>query len=491
VQNSAIKISQLVLPLLILLGGLRGQIAFPADPLDRLAYEIALFRISETPVIPLMTPAFLINNGPSRFQVVFHSEVAYNSGAANLENMSDRWIGKGWSYFRSFNISRTGKYYAFSIEPFFFVNQNLKYLEPDRPEAYSRLNDNRYHDQLPLVKLNFRETQLFLHYRGLGGGISNASMWWGAGLQSSLLMTNNTVQFPYLVLGTVHEQRIRNVGLNMQFFFSQLDDKNLAKPYFTALNLDATFYSVPIVTVGLSRLFVTPEKNISWKSALVQPFQVFYRSQLRTEDRPGGWSPDDQMIIGFLRAVFPEAKMTLFFELGRGDHAENWTDLRRHPDHSVATIFGFRKVGLFDNDRLLLGFEYQNNVLPEKYYHLRDLSRVSKISFQDKPSLDFNSYDGRHWAMHSGPDSDDLLLYTGYTTDSWTLIPMLNYERRGVLAAPQGIPEIKVELKLHFQYKFRDFLIKSLVEFERFDNYSFSERKVSNLVVLVGIEKAL
>ena len=110
---------------------------------------------------------------------------------------------------------------------------------------------------------------------------------------------------------------------------------------------------------------------------------------------------------------------------------------------------------------------------------------------QDKPSLGFNSYDGRHWAMHSGPDSDDLLLYAGYTTGTWSLIPMLNYERRGVIAAPQGIPEVKIELKLHFQYAFRDFLIKSLVEFERFDNYSFSERKVSNLVVLVGIEKTL
>jgi hypothetical protein len=293
------------------------------------------------------------------------------------------------------------------------------------------------------------------------------------------------------MLGTIHEQRIRKVGLNARFFFARLDDKNRGEPYFTALNLDATFYSDPIVTVGLSRLFVTPEKIISWRSAIIQPFQVFYKSKLKTKENPEGGSADDQMVIGFLRAVFPAAKMILFFELGRGDHASDWIDLRRHPDHSVATIFGLRKVGLFNNERLLFGFEYQNNVLPEKYWHLRDLSRVSKISFQDKRSVDFNSYDGRHWAMHSGPDSDDLLLYAGYTADSWTFIPMINYERRGVVAAPRGIPEVKYELKLNFQYRFRDFLFNTLVELERFDNYSFKERKVSNLVILVGIEKTL
>ncbi len=486
-----IKISRLpVLLLMILISSLKSQATIPADPLERLTYEINMFRTADTRVIPLMTPAFIINDS-REFRMVIRSEIAYNSGAANLENMSDRWIGKGWSYFRSFNISRAGKYYAFSIEPFFFFNQNLDYIEPDRPRAYSKLIDNRTYDQSPLVKLNLRETQLFLHYRGLGGGVSNASMWWGAGLQSSLLMTNNTVQFPYLVLGTIHEQRIRKVGLNAQFFFSRLDDKNLGKPYFTALNLDATYYSDPIVTVGLSRLFITPESIISWRSAIIQPFQVFYRSKLSTEENPSGWSPDDQMIIGFLRVVFPTANLTLFFELGRGDHAEDWVDLRRHPDHSVATIFGFRKVGLFDNERLLFGFEYQNNVLPEKYWHLRYLGRESKISFQDKESVDFNSYDGRHWAMHSGPDSDDMLIFAGYVADSWTLIPMINYERRGVIAAPLGIPEVKYELKLHFQYKFRDFLINTLVEIERFDNYSFSERRVSNLVILVGIEKTL
>jgi hypothetical protein len=474
VQNSAIKISQLVLPLLILFGGLWGQTAFPADPLDRLAYEIALF-----------------SDEQSTFKVVFRSEVAYNSGTANLENMSDRWIGKGWSYFRSFNISHAGKYYAFSVEPFFFVNQNLDYLEPDRPTVYSRLIDNRHHNNSPLVKLNIRETQLFIHYRGVGAGISNANMWWGAGLQSSLLMTNNTVQFPYLVLGTIHEKRIHKVGMNVRFIFSRLDDKNLGEPYFTALNFDATYYSNPIVTVGLSRLFVTPERIISWRSAIIQPFQAFYKSRLKTEENPEGGSADDQLIVGFLRVVFPPAKMILFFELGRGDHAKNWADLRRHPDHSVATIFGFRKVGLFDNERLLIGFEYQNNVLPEKYWHLRDFSNVKKISFQDKRSVDFNSYDGRHWAMHSGPDSDDLLLYAGYVADSWTVIPMINYERRGVLNAPGGVPEVKYELKLNVRYTYRDFLINTLIELERFDNYSFQERKVSNLVLLVSIEKIL
>ncbi|MFC1550454.1 capsule assembly Wzi family protein [Candidatus Neomarinimicrobiota bacterium] len=484
------KINLRILLLTILISNLSSQVYFPADPLLRLTYEINEFQNYDVPKIPLLKPAFNLNDS-SQFRIIINGEIGYNSGVANLENMSNRWFGKGWSFFRSINISGKGKFVSFSIEPFLFVNENLDYKEPNRPQRYTRLVDNRYHDQSPLVKLNLRETQLYLHYKGLGIGLSNANMWWGSGIQSSLLMTNNTVQFPYIVMGTINEQRIRNIGLNSQFFFSHLDNKNIGKPYFAALNLDITFYSDPILTVGLSRLFITPGRNISWKSALKQPFQAFYRSSLITEERPTGWSPDDQIIVGFLKAVFPEAKMMLFIEVGRGDHAADWEDLRRHPDHSLATIMGFRKVGLFDNEHLLLGFEYQNNVLPEKYWHLRNLSKESKISFQDKPSTDFNSYDGRHWAMHSGPDSDDLLLYAGYVTDSWSLIPMFNYERRGVIAAPSGIPEVKYELKLNFQYKFQNMIISSLLEVERFDNYSFNERKVSNLVLVMGFKMIL
>ena len=67
--------------------------------------------------------------------------------------------------------------------------------------------DNRYFIEQPYVSYGFRESKLFFHYKEIGIGISNANMWWGPGLHTSLTMANNTSGFPHIFLIGVYYER--------------------------------------------------------------------------------------------------------------------------------------------------------------------------------------------------------------------------------------------------------------------------------------------
>ncbi len=93
----------------------------------------------------------------------------YNSGAPNLENTSNRWIGNGISLFTSANIVYRNEYIFASIEPYYFRSQNIRKIEPQRIAKFSHLNDNIAHVETPYTSAGIRETQLYFKFNGFGG----------------------------------------------------------------------------------------------------------------------------------------------------------------------------------------------------------------------------------------------------------------------------------------------------------------------------------
>ena len=234
---------------------LSAQVYFEADPFRLLHYEKDYYLKARSLESLLFRPSFQLVNGTqnNRWSLTARAEYFENSTAPNLENSSVKWIGKGISRCRSLRLSYAGGYLSFVIEPYHFDNENLDYTVPVRKGIYKRMNDNRPHEKSPLVLSGVREFQLLFHFRGLGVGVSNANMWWGPGLHSSLQMSTNTSGFRYFTFGTVHEKRLKNIGFDIKYIFSPLDDRNVGEPYFTALLASSTFYSNPQFTFGFSR----------------------------------------------------------------------------------------------------------------------------------------------------------------------------------------------------------------------------------------------
>ena len=468
----------------------------PADPFNFFSFEQRQLMLSNNQQSLFIRP-LLFQSNHSKLSLFVKNQLFFNENGPNLENMGNRWIGKGLSYFTSINISYSSKFINLNIEPYYFINEN-KYIRnknrlspySEHPNVYNVLNDNRSFSSQPYKVYGIRESILFFNINQIGFGISNTNMWWGPGIHSTLTMTNNTTGFPHIIIGTLNERRINNVGINIRYIFSQLN-KVRGDPYFTALVFSTRIYSNPIISFGLSRNYLSgglpTDRPFSGMDAALLPFESLF-IDTKEDKYQSGWEahdPWDQTMSGFITLEFPASKLKLFIELGTDDHRQNLMDLRSQPDHNAASIIGLRKYSFFNNKSLFGGFEYANI---KRSYTYKD--RGSGGMWWWKDYYDYSTYDGRRWAAHSGSDSDDFYIFFGYQNNKLTLIPAFNYERHGIISG--ALPEVKIEFRLDIRYLFKGYAFNFYYEKEIINNSEFEINKMlrSN-IFWFGIDKDL
>ena len=480
---------------ILILSFIDGQHIIPANPFNLLFYEQSEY-VKDFQRSYLLRPLIYTKDKPIR-KIQFRNEFFFSDNGPNLENMGNRWIGKGLGYFTSVKFYYINRFIIFIVEPYYLGNQNLHNFEhinrsspyDESPDLFNVLNDNRSFSDEPYIKYGFRESALLLHYNDISFGLSNANMWWGPGIHSSLTMTNNTTGFPHLFLGTINEKRINNVGINIRYIFAKLD-KVVGKPYYSALASSIQLYTQPIISIGFSRNYISgglpTDRPFTYWDAAKLPFEwLFIDSKI--ENYPEGWDAHDrwdQTIAGFIKLNFPNSGLQIFLELGTDDHRQNFSDLRSHPEHNSASILGIRKYGLFNKKNLFTGFEYAN------------IKRSFTHKFRGgghwwwSHYYDYSTYDGRRWAAHSGSDSDDFYLFVGFDYKNIKIIPGFNYERHGIDFGAK--PEVKMEFRLDLRFIYNKYDFNIYFEHELFNNLGFinGKRKNSN-IIWIGFEKDL
>lgn len=477
--------------ILILFSFLHGQYLIDASPYNIIKMEKN--NTSSNYITGLIRPVIFPSNS-TFFSLKIQSMFSLNDNRPNAENIGNIWIGKGIGSYNELSFYYSSKYLTLSLVPYYFLNQNY-YVEspqrtiddPERSEVFNVLNDQRYYVSSPFVSSGFRETELLFHYKQFGIGLSNKNLWWGPGFHSSLTMTNNTAGFPHLVIGTINDKKINNIGYGLRYFFSKLNKVN-GKPYYTALVGSMTFYNEPTISIGFSRNYLsggfTPgERTITTRDAALLPFEsLFVDTKKVDDDIYGGHDYWDQTISGFVVFDFIKSRAKFFIELGTDDHRQNFSDLRSQPEHNSAIIVGLRKYGLFNNDYLLSGFEYANI----KKSYTNKFRTGGHWWWKDWYS--YSTYEGRRWAAHSGSDSDDLLLFIGIDKDEFSFIPSFNYERHGIVTALN--PEVKLEIRLNIILKFKSYNVKIYLENEYIYNSDFIiDKKRNSNFILFGINK--
>ncbi len=505
--------------ILFLISSLLGQLYIPADPIDLLFTEQKIMMGGDNPgslmIRPIMLPG---KQSKHSWSLKVRNEFFYNSGAPNLENTSNRWVGKGISFFTSANIVYNSDFIFASIEPYYFVSQNDDYDELQRITKFSYLNDNRSHKETPYTSTGIRETQLYLNVNGYGGGFSNANMWWGPGFHSSLMMTNNTTGFGHLMLGTINEKRINNWGFDGRYVLSKFGKNSESDPYYSGFIINTTYYSIPIITIGFARSFLSGGKNTDYDISLLEaallPFQfIKIEKPIDEEDL---LNPIDQTFAGYLNLRFPNAGTVLFFEWGRNEGPESFKDFIITPDHSDAFTIGARKYGLFNNINLFFAVEYTNIAHSSFWKTKKTNDWYSDFQF------DYHTYDGRYWAAHSGPDSDDFSILFGYSNKGISILPSFNYERhslthtyvfldqkadtiiydnmlgdiflsedRKVYGKLSYYAETKLEFRLDVRYFYKGLGYIFTYEYETIYNPEFvgHQTKNSNNVIMLSVEK--
>ena len=416
-----------------------------------------------------------------KFYLAYKTFFFYNDNAPNLENTSDIWVGKGSNLFNSIHLDYSNSFLYFSIEPFAYVSQNKKHISQFQGEANSKylvLNDGTPHRERPYTSIHLRELQLYFHKNGFGFGVSNANMWWGPGIHNSLNMTNNTSGFPHIMLGSISEQKWKNLGFSFRYYFSKFDKKNITQPYFTSVLGSVRIYSKPIVSLGLMRTFLSggniSNENLSAGDAIKLPFQSFFKSSLIIDNDFTNPRDDvNQTFSGYINILFPESKVKIYLEYGWNDHRWDWHDFRAYPDHSSAICIGTRKYGFLNNPDYLIGFEYFNNTFGRMYNN-------PSPAWYGKNFYHYSSYNGRRYTAHAGSNSDDLILFFGKLMDKNSFVFSFNYERHGLensLKTKENsgkLPEVKLEFKLDYRHKIRNYNFLMFYEFEYLENVGFN-----------------
>ena len=415
-QNFRLKLSirhfVLIFYTLVLVPCLSSQMYTSADPYYLLLNEKTQFERGKKFHSTVIRP-FYQSNG-KKVVLSIKNEFYLNNNAPNQENMDVRYFGKGVGSFTSIHIAWLGKYTSFSAEPFLLRNQNQNTAFFQRPTDYQFLNDAVQSGGKSLNRQGLRNAHFFLHYKGIGIGLSNENMWWGPGIQGSLAMTNNTVGFPHYSIGTIKELRWRNWGFYGKYTQATVkENTQVDDTYFTSLVGAVTYYSNPVITIGVTRNYMTGGVNVgvpwSLSDAAKIVFEDIFIDNLRGKKYTweSGHDPFDQTLTGFFSMMLPKSKMKLYLEMGYNDNRNNFWDLVIHPDHSIATILGFQKYGVFNNKNLVFGFEYANLANSRMQVFRGFPPWYARSHYDDW------SYEGRRWGTHSGADSDDLLIFFG------------------------------------------------------------------------------
>jgi hypothetical protein len=487
--------------ILFLLSSLSAQLYIPADPFDLLFTEQKIMMGGNDPgslmIRPIIPP---VTQSKNVWSLKVKNEFFYNNGGPNLENTSDRWIGNGISLFTSANITYTNDFIFTSIEPYYFRSQNIIRTEPQRILKFSHLNDNIAHVETPYVSAGFRETQLYLNYKGIGGGFSNANMWW------------------HLMLGTINEKRVKNWGINGRYILSKFGNKSQSKPYYSGFIFNTTYYSIPTITLGFSRSFLSGGENTNYDISLLEaallPFQFVKIEKPKYQEDI--LNPVDQTYTGYINFRFPNSGTVLFFEWGRNEGPDNLKDFILAPNHSDAFTIGTRKYGLFNSINLFIAIEY-TNIAFSSFWQMRET-----LNWYDNTLFDYYTYDGRHWAAHSGSDSDDFSVLFGYSNNKISIMQSFNYERHGLTHAytlleqkaktlvyenkkfgniylsddrvifeddPYFFAETKLEFKLDIRYFYKDLRFALVYEYQNIINFEFKGIKKKNSVIMFSVEK--
>lgn len=225
------------------------------------------------------------------------------------------------------------------------------------------------------TKASWGQSSIRLNLGPLSLGLSNENLWWGPGIQNALVMTNNAPGFKHITLNTTRPIKTVIGGFEGQIIAGRLDDsgypplltttlsdgtnidtvRTTGWRYFTGFNINYHPRWVPGLTLGFIRTFDSYYNDVKSRgfSAYLPFFTPFQKANI--DGGAGDSYPRDQITSLYARWLFTKAKAEVYFEYGREDNSYNLSDFFGSPQHSMAYVFGLRKlIPLAAKDRGIL-----------------------------------------------------------------------------------------------------------------------------------------
>jgi len=198
----------------------------------------------------------------------------------------------------------------------------------------------------PYSRLSWGQSSIRLNFDPLSIGISNENLWWGPGMQNSILMSNTSAGFKHLTLNTSRPVRTPIGSLEAQIISGRLEGSG----YTTGLADDWRYLSgmvfsyqprwVPGLFLGMTRSFQMYHEDMDGSFGDYFPILQAFQKKNTNEDA----KRRDQLTSAFARWLFTGSRAEVYFEYGLNDHSYNTRDFLISADHSRAYTLGINKL---------------------------------------------------------------------------------------------------------------------------------------------------
>jgi hypothetical protein len=237
------------------------------------------------------------------------------------------------------------------LAPEFVFATNGNYATPQ----YGNPNNKSY------TKLFPGQSFIKASYGAFSIGVSSQHLWWGPGIYSSLLMSNNAPGFLHAFIGSrkpiktpIGSFEFNLIGARLNSTSSigyennHLQPRNISNDwrYLNAYTISWQPRWVKGLFVGMSRTLQQYGQRLqNQQTGFISKYLPILGLAVQKQNNLGDDTLGrDQLASFFLRWVLPKSHAEFYFEYGKNDYGLNFRDYINGPTHSSAYTVGFRKL---------------------------------------------------------------------------------------------------------------------------------------------------
>lgn len=192
-------------------------------------------------------------------------------------------------------------------------------------------------------------------------GVSSENLWWGPGINSSLLMSNNAPGFLHTFIRTNKPIKTPIGNIEFNLIGARLESNNglsYENNHLQTKNINDNWrylnsYVISWQPKWIKGLFLGMTRSLqqygeaafkSNKGAFSKYLPVLGLALEKKNNLGDDSLSTDQLASFFMRWVFPKSNFEFYAEYGKNDYGLNIRDYLMAPAHSVAYTVGFRKI---------------------------------------------------------------------------------------------------------------------------------------------------
>jgi hypothetical protein len=284
------------------------------------------------------------------------------------------------------------------------------------------------------------QSKITFNFKNIEAGVSTENLWWGPGVQNSIMMSNSAPGFLHWTFNSIHPAKTPIGSFEWQIIGGILkqsgylpydpgklvygsDADYIPKPrvsrYLSGFTVNWQPKWLPGFYVGASGFdYMNRDSSYSNRSLFKRIIPVFApssnqeNSQITGTSAGNGDGEDFAYAINF-RQVFPQYGAEIYFEYAKNDNVANFRDLIVEPEQATAYTFGAGRVFPLKkkNTYIRLRMELTHLQIPDNF--LIRLEGPWYLHGFANPK-DGYSNEGRYLGAGIGPGSNSLMFDASY-----------------------------------------------------------------------------